>query len=141
MGQIQRIQSIYLVFAALTATALFLFPFATAEIQVQGYFQDGDLDCQDHLGLMVLSAVILGLSVVPVFVYNNRIVQINLVRINVLSCVVLSALLIYFIREIPHQFRVGISLFIPIIVVLVLAMAIRAIGQDEKLVRNSDRLR
>ncbi len=141
MGQIQRIQSIYLLIAALITSALFLFPFATAEVQVQGYFQDGSLDYQDHLGLMILCGVVLGLSVLPVFVYNNRNLQINMLRANVLTCVGLAALLLYFVSQIPHQYQLGISLFIPIVVVFVLALAIRAIGQDEKLVRDSDRLR
>ena len=141
MGQIQRIQSIYLFFAAILAVAFFMFPFASAEIQPSGFFDDGIFNYQDHLVLTILSIAVLLLCVLPIFLYNNRNLQMSLIKTNVLSLLLLLAILIYFIFEISHKYHFGVSLFVPLAVTIFLVLAYRAIGQDEKLVRDSDRLR
>ena len=141
MGQIQRIQSVYLFFAAILAVAFFMFPFASAEIQSTGFFDDGIFNYLDHLVLTILSIAVLLLCVLPIFLYNNRNLQMSLIKINLLSLLLLLILLIYFFLAISHKYYFGVSFFVPMVVIIFLFLAYRAIGQDEKLVRDSDRLR
>lgn len=141
MGQIQRIQSIYLLIAAIASSALFVLPFATAPIQQEGMFVDGDFDINDHIALIVLTTVVTILSFVTVFLYNNRILQINIGKVNVILVLILIGLVGYLFSTFSIVPSLGVGLIIPIVVFIFILLANKNIKKDEKLVRSADRLR
>lgn len=132
---IQRIQSVYLFLAALVSGGLvFLFPVfvASEALMITQYpiFMTGFL----------LSAA---LSLITVFRYKNRQTQVVLGRLNVILNFVLFGLILYMYFENfgSVEASLGLASFIPLIAVILISMANRAVMKDEALVRAADRLR
>lgn len=132
---IQRIQSVYLFLAALVSGGLvFLFPVfvASEALMITQYpiFMTGFL----------LSAV---LSLITIFRYKNRQTQVVLGRLNVILNFVLFGLILYMYFENfgSIEASLGLASFIPLIAVILISMANRAVMKDEALVRAADRLR
>lgn len=141
MGQIQRIQSIYLLIAAVLGAALFAFPFATAPVQQEGMLVDGAFDVNDHTGLIVLTVLVIILSFVTIFLYNNRVLQMNLGKLNIVLLLGLIGLAGYVFSTISVATSLGLGLVVPILVLILVFLANKNIQKDEKLVRSADRLR
>ncbi|MFK7795822.1 MAG: DUF4293 domain-containing protein [Aureispira sp.] len=141
MGQIQRIQSIYLLIAAVAGSALFGFPFATAPAQQEGMLVDGAFDINDHIGLIVLTVLVIFLSVVTIFLYNNRVLQMNLGKLNIVLLLGLVGLAGYLFFTLQVATSLGVGLVAPALVLIFVVLANRNIQKDEKLVRSADRLR
>jgi predicted permease len=84
------------------------------------------------------------LSLISLFGYNNRKRQFVLGRINILINFYLLGVLLSQSLKLPGETFVsekGIGVFLPLLVVVFLAMANRAIKRDEDLVKSVDRLR
>lgn len=154
---IQRVQSIYLFFAGLLIGALYLFPILhtvyagiiPVNLRVTGVYQDASgaqLHTQIFVALTAVTAIIAILPIVIIFLYKNR-------KQQVAMCY--SALLViigycFWVGETiegvvqgahVRTFNYGIGLFLPIVSIMLVILAIRAIKNDEKLVRSADRLR
>ena len=121
---IQRIQTLYLLCAALFSGGLiFVFSLWTEK------------------STKVISAI---LSIVAIFLFKNRQLQFVVGRINMLINFYLLGVLIYVSLTVSGEAQVsekGIGLFIPIMVIVLLALANKAIKKDEDLVKSVDRLR
>ncbi len=139
---IQRIQSIYLLLAAGASAALFGEPFATAPTsQPEGLLQDGAFDISDHLGLMILAGLITALALGTIFLYKNRILQMNLGKLNIVLLVALLVFSAYLYFTIQVATNFGAGLVLPLLVFIFIFLANRNIYKDERLVRSADRLR
>jgi hypothetical protein len=143
---IQRIQSIYLLLAALISGGLvFLVSFLTLEnqngVKVLELIANQRFLIQSiGIGFLISSA----LSIISIFSYKNRKNQFVLGRLNILINFYLLGVLIVESLNLPGETSVsekGIGIFLPIIVVVFLAMANKAIKKDEDLVKSVDRLR
>jgi len=143
---IQRIQSIYLIISALVSGALvFLISFWTTENQeavnlIDLLNNERFLIKSIGIGFLVSSA----LSLFSIFINKNRKNQFVLGRLNILINFYLLGVLIFESLSLPGETYVskkGIGVFLPIIVIVFLAMANRAIRKDENLVKSVDRLR
>ena len=143
---IQRIQSIYLFISALVSGALvFLISFWTTEneeaVNVIGLlYNERFLIKSIGIGFLVSSA----LSLFSIFINKNSKNQFVLGRLNILINFYLLGVLIIESLSLPGETYVskkGIGVFLPIIVIVFLAMANRAIRKDENLVKSVDRLR
>jgi hypothetical protein len=141
MGQIQRIQSVYLFLAAAIAGLLFSLPFAVAPVQKEGVFLDGMLNLNDHPVLMTLAILSIVLSSGTIFLFNNRNLQMNLGKLNILLIAGLLSFAGYLFYSLMNVASLSGGLFIPVIVLVLVFMANRNIQKDENLVRDSDRLR
>ena len=143
---IQRVQSIYLLLAALLSGGLvFLVSFWTKENQEAVNFieliaSQRFLIQSIGIGFLISSA----LSLFSIFSYKNRKNQFVLGRLNILINFYLLGVLIIESLNLPGETFVsekGIGMFLPIIVVVLLVMANKAIKKDEDLVKSVDRLR
>ncbi len=141
MGQIQRVQSIYLLIAAITGSALFGLPFATAPAQQEGMLVDGAFAVNDHIGLIVLTAIVIFLSLATIFLYNNRVLQMNLGKLNIIVLIGLLAYAGYLFSTLTVATSLGFGLILPALVFVFTLLANQNIKKDEKLVRSADRLR
>ncbi len=133
---IQRIQSIYLLFAAVASGILsFLFP--VYSFNGQPYLM---LDDPSYFVLTVLSTLI---SLFSIFRYRNRQQQVVSGRINIIINFVLLGLMlfVYFNSMNEDQSSLGLASFMPIVAIIFIVLANRAIMKDEALVRAADRLR
>ena len=135
---LQRIQSIYLFLAILTSAGLiFLMPLYADEAQHAVWAQDQLV----YMGLFLGSAL---LSLISLFLYKNRKLQFVLGRINIVLNFILLGVLIYRSQILSGGTAVpekGIGMLIPIISIVFIALANKAIKRDEDLVKSVDRLR
>ena len=84
------------------------------------------------------------LAFVAIFIFKNRKLQFVIGRLLILIHLILLGLLIYVSLTLPGEASVsekGIGMFIPILAILLLVLANKAIKKDEDLVKSADRLR
>lgn len=135
---IQRIQTIYLLLAAgASAGLIFLVPlFATEE--------GGVVSAPDNLlyfAMFLASALV---SIITIFLFKKRKLQFVLGRLNIILNFILLGVLVCQSQILsggaaaPEK---GIGMLIPIISIVFIALANKAIKRDEDLVKSVDRLR
>ena len=135
---IQRIQTIYLLLAAgLSAGLIFVLHLWTNNDDGLVFAKDNLL----YLGLFLGSALC---SLVALFSFKNRKFQFVLGRLNILINFILLGFFVYQLLMPPGESRIsekGVGIFIPILSIVLLVLANRAIKKDEDLVKSVDRLR
>jgi hypothetical protein len=142
---IQRIQTIYLLLASVVSGAM-IFVFNLWNTLKEKIFALDLFTKEDTLLklipiLFLLSAII---SFVTIFLFNNRKLQFVIGRIVILINLILLGLLIYLSLTLPGEASVsekGVGMFLPILAILLLVLANKAIKKDEDLVKSVDRLR
>ncbi|WP_272150135.1 DUF4293 domain-containing protein [Tenacibaculum aiptasiae] len=144
---IQRIQSIYLLVAAIISGGLtFVFSLWTnaknnTPIYIMDLFSGASILENVTPVLFFTSAI---LAIVTLFLFKNRQLQFVLGRLNILINLFLLGILIYLSQTLSGEALVsekGIGMFFPVIVILLLVLANKAIKKDEDLVKSVDRLR
>src|SRR5690606_24607293 len=93
------------------------------------------------LALFLLSAIV---SLAVIFLFKNRKLQLKINTANIFLNVLLIGYLIYGLSKLPGGFsgsEKGIGLFVPLASIIMLVLANRFIGKDEKLVKSVDRFR
>ncbi|MCJ8211922.1 DUF4293 domain-containing protein [Mucilaginibacter sp. RS28] len=154
---IQRIQTVYLLFAGLLIFALYLFPLAhdvfingvASTIKVTGVYQNVNgqqVQTQPFAALSIITAVIGLVPVVIVFLFRNRKQQIALCYSAILVVIGYSFWVAQTVKNATGGVtlatsNMGIGLFLTCISIFLLIAAAKAIQKDEKLVRSADRLR
>jgi len=135
---IQRIQTIYLLLsAAVGGGMIFVFNLWTTIEKTLVFAKDDML----YFGLFLGSAA---LSLISIFMYKNRKSQFVLGRLNIILNFILLGLFVYLSLNLSGETLVsekGIGMFLPIISIVLLALANKAIKKDEDLVKSVDRLR
>ena len=166
---IQRIQSFYLVLAAVCVVLLFMFPITVysgadmaSELNLipketvnnsDGFItflgQEGFI----HVWPLIAIAVLVGaITLVSIFLYKNRVRQMRWVAFAFLLSVVYIFLVFFWATEsyskhIAHLFlepptvTYSVGTWVPIVEAVLLFLAQRAIRKDEMKVRAADRLR
>ena len=133
---IQRIQSIYLLLAAVcNGILIFFFPLFLNEGAPHMILNDPTFTI-----MSVLSTLI---SLFSIFRYRNRKQQVVSGRINIILNFVLFGLILFMLYTLKQDSQVSFHLgsFIPIASVILISLANRAIMKDEALIRSADRLR
>ena len=143
---IQRIQTLYLVIAViLSLSSLFVFSLWENVSGVQYTSLDLFTVKESYLKLIPIFFSISGLlSLVSIFLFKKRKRQFVLNRLNILINLILLGVLIYHLLTLSGETVVskkGIGGIVPIIVIVLLAIANKAIKRDEDLVKSVDRLR
>ena len=137
---LQRLQSVWLLFAAGFDAVTFRFPFYTGDWDRDTIYQIIDLDARTTVWFTILTVLSAALAVVTIFLYRNRKLQLRLTYLGLFITAVLLTL--YFI-ETSHFNKGVISLwavfYFAILVCFILAA--RGILKDEKLIKSLDRLR
>ncbi len=135
---LQRIQTVYLFISALVIAALYLwFPIIMNEAKELIIDKNEPL----ILGLIIGSIV---LTLVSIFNFNKRQLQFVLNRLNIILNFVLLGVFVYRSLTLSGETLVsekGIGVLLPIISIVFLVMANKAIKRDEDLVKSVDRLR
>lgn len=153
---IQRIQSVYLLVTALLTGNLFFTSMGTLSGE-QGIFVLKFLGLTDVTNtgqaeivfttwpLTVLVVLTTLMSLMAIFLFNNRLLQIRVCGINIGLLAGLSGLILYTAHTMASNLQCTLTynlpMFLPLPGILLTILAIRAIGRDEALVRSVDRLR
>ena len=135
---IQRIQSIWLLLAAACAFAGFKLSYYTGTKINDTTLHD--LNGTSTILLMVMTIAVGGLALVTIFLYKQRTLQLRLCVLGIL----LEAVLIFLYYRETINFTQGtysLTALLHSIIVLAFVLAARGINKDDKLVKNSDRLR
>ncbi|TVQ13568.1 MAG: DUF4293 family protein [Bacteroidetes bacterium] len=154
---IQRIQTVYLFLGFIFAVLFLTFPLGNIDINGMVYVvkswnivsADGTekLDYSGILGViaMILPFIIMILCIYTTFLYKNRLLQIKLGKINIFLHVILVVSTFFYLdgikSQFPGEFSYGPAVIFPLLAMVFLLLAGRAIRKDEELVRSADRLR
>ena len=142
---IQRIQSIYLLIATFVSGGLVFVFNLWSNLKEQIFALD--LLMRESFLLKLIPLLFLLstiMSFIDIFLFKNRKLQFVIGRLVILINLFLLGLLIYVSLTLPGEISIskkGIGMFLPILVVLLIVLANKAIKKDEDLVKSVDRLR
>ena len=151
---IQRIQTIYLVLAALLLGLTFAFPFATYSLS-QGDVIFNAYGVTENVGEIntyfpyyITIALSMGLALFSILQYKKRKLQITVGRLVYILLSVTIAFVFIDFYSLKEQFEIdsasvscGVSMFLPVAALPIMFMANRNIRKDEDLIKSLDRLR
>lgn len=149
----QRIQTLYLLLAAITMTLLLFFPMVliTSADSVQPYIVNATGITNKMTMWSVdfvsfgLAALVGLLSLVAIFLFKNRKRQIRICIFSILIVVAFVGVVAFntymFMSQHAGHISIRPALFLPLLTILFLYFSIRRIAFDEALVRASRRLR
>jgi hypothetical protein len=155
---IQRIQTLYLALAAIGCILLIFFPLAQYDRGIQGIYAlfvyglkytGGASTLVQPLvtsPLLILLAVTFVLIVVSIFLFKKRRIQVLLINTGFLLQVIFISLVFlfytgYFEKFLQTKVTYQPGIFIPMVILVFLILASRAVRKDEALVRSTSRLR
>ena len=136
---IQRIQTVYLLIALVILGALpFVFPLFTMSDGKEFRFMNDSF-------YTVLFGLSTTLTFISIMYFKKRQHQFVLNRLTIILNLILLGLFVYrslnLSGEAVQVSEKGIGMFLPIVAIVFLALANRAIKKDEDLVKSADRLR
>ena len=143
---IQRIQTIYLLLVLIVSGGISFVALLWTSMAGDNYYLTNMID-SNSWGLIsipigfIISAL---LSFWSVLKFKNRKEQIKLNRFNIVSNLYLLGIFVYQLLTLSGESKIsekGIGLFLPVIVIVLLVLANKAIQKDEELVKSVDRLR
>ncbi|HUC79815.1 MAG TPA: DUF4293 domain-containing protein [Flavisolibacter sp.] len=139
---IQRIQTLWLLLAAIFTAITFRFPFYTGDWLKDAVPTSVDLNANSTLAITIVTVLTGALAFAAVFLFSNRKLQLKLAIVGLLFS--LALLVLYFLEI--QNFASGsgtISLWciFHFAIAAFYIMAIRGIRDDEKLIKSLDRLR
>lgn len=154
---LQRVQSIYLLFASLVMFGLFLFPLAhniyvdgkDLDVTIRGIFQNVNgkiTQTETFTALSIVTAVVALFPLIIIFLYKNRKQQMTLCYVCILAFIGYSFWMAQTVKGAMGPItlgyaNMGIGLFLTSLSIILLIFAAKAISRDEKLVKSADRLR
>lgn len=142
---IQRIQTIFLALATLAAGGLFGLPFATTPEAVasSGLFADSVFNINDHLVLLITFILAGIFSLVAIFLFKKRKVQMSLSMMTVFATIIGLGYGVFIFLSDPAKVQAGFGFgsVLPGLIILFALLGWRSIKKDEKLVKSMDRLR
>jgi hypothetical protein len=136
---IQRIQTVYLLIAlVILGTLPFVFPLFTMSDGKEFHFMNDSF-------YTVLFGLSTTLTLISIMYFKKRQHQFVLNRLTIILNLILLGLFVYrslnLSGETIQVSEKGIGMFLPIVAIVFLALANRAIKKDEDLVKSADRLR
>jgi uncharacterized membrane protein len=135
---IQRIQSVWLFVASVLAFLMLKLSFYTGT-----HLPDNQYDQLTATDTMVLMITTIGLGIltlITIFLYKTRKIQL---RLTIVALILEFLLLFLFYKETENfsQGAFSITAGLHLLIIIGLFLAARGIRKDEKLIRDSDRLR
>ncbi|NNE27388.1 MAG: DUF4293 domain-containing protein [Saprospiraceae bacterium] len=143
---IQRIQSVFLLLAAIIMAALFKIPFAMSDQAASPFFEDKLFNVLDHTVLTVLVALGSIVALVAIFMFRNRNLQLRLGYLGIIASLFLALVAFWLVYSnadtmgdavIEDQF----GLYMPPLALVFFILANHFIKKDQKTVDSMDRLR
>lgn len=158
---IQRMQTVYLLFAAASAVLLFFYPIAefgdgiSSTYYVKLYIfklidyvpgNESLFPAAFLYPLVVLNSLVAIISLASLFMFKKLMAQLKLIRIGLfLNIALIAAIFFFYTNQVSKAvlddpaYQFGI--YLPIITLLFIILAMRGVQKDIKLIRSADRLR
>lgn len=155
---IQRIQTVFLFLAFLASVLTFFYPLASFWSEnfnllfyvsgIEKIHESSATFEVNTIPLMALWALMCLFSLVSIFLFRKRIIQMRMARFAVFIDVIFMAMLFFYyipqmeeVTESTAQYLQDPGIYFPIAALLFLILAIRFIMKDERKVRSADRIR
>lgn len=125
---IQRIQSLYLTLTGIIGIICGL---------ITDFIPNERID-------MILLLVVSILAFISIFCFKNRSAQKNINYLNIIINLLLIGFMVYYLLITPGgdlSPKKGVELIVPVLLIILLAMANKYINKDEKLIKSVDRFR
>jgi len=155
---IQRIQTLFLILVIIANILIFFFPLTSYLTELNYYklyiteLKNMTPSSENHFGRMVtlplilLNIAMIFLTIVSIFKYKNRLLQIRLNKFNILLTIFLIVGIFFGYPKLVEMginaspvFNIGV--YFPIASLILLFFANMFISKDEKLIKSADRLR
>ncbi|THU41011.1 DUF4293 family protein [Niastella caeni] len=140
---IQRLQSVWLLLAAAAAFCSLKFSFYSGNMIAENQSKTfASLTAQSNLLLLILTAGVGIASLIAIFLFKNRKMQLRIVLLTLLVSII--NLVIFFTETkkfVANEGAFDLTAIFAIFIPVLLFFAIRGIRRDEKLVKSLDRLR
>jgi hypothetical protein len=151
----QRIQTLFLVLVVVSMLVSFFLPIwkiTNGSTEMQLYplhfstIENGVKTTQyfPFSIMAILMAAAATIAVMGIMRFENRMTQVKLGTLNSLILALALGAVVYFYNQVTSQYgygKFGLSIWVPFVGVACNWLAIRFIRRDEKLVRDSDRIR
>jgi hypothetical protein len=138
---IQRIQSIWLLLASICAFLTFKLPYYSGTMTTDTALSYHELKgTTGGTGILILTGLVSLLALVILFLYKQRVLQLRLC----VAGIVLEVVLIFLYYRQVETFTNGsysLAAMLHSAIIIFFVLAGQAINKDEKLVKDSDRLR
>lgn len=147
---IQRKQSIWFFLAALITAITFFLPFGINQVSTLGIstITETDLNAKSPILLTILVSATTLFSLVILFLYKNRSLQMKLTWLNIILNLGINAYMYYITTLAGNKLAIGlvetqlyIGLLLPILSIFFLILAFNGVKSDDNLVKSTDRLR
>lgn len=149
---IQRIQTVFLLVAVLLTGSLFFLNLADFGADQYKLIYRGIYPLAENsevtmptLALAILIAISTLAGLINIFLYKKRMLQIRLCGLNMGVMLGISVMIWYLGYQGGKELAVDVSynlpLVFPLIGIVMLFLAMRAIGKDEALIKSMDRIR
>ena len=135
---IQRIQSIWLLIASLVTFLTLKLSFYSGTYLPDNLYHQ--LNGTQNLGLMIATIALGVLTLITIFLFKNRVTQLWLCIVAIF----LDLLLLFLYYQQTKDFSRGDYAFAAVlhaVIIAALILAARGINKDEKLIKDSNRLR
>ena len=134
-----------MVVSLLTNLAIFSFDGEIVRFEAMGFYMNQEIIFSTW-GLFVIGNISAILSVVIVFLYSKRMLQIRLAGMNIFIIFGYYALIGFYIYNRNPEFNsvfenIGVGIVMPFVAIVLTYLAIRKIGADEALIRSLNRIR
>jgi hypothetical protein len=152
---IQRVQTIFLLIATIAAVFMITIPFSrmvspeniTHEMHFYGLenTSEGVLIAKT-LPLAVITVITGLLSFLTIIIYRRRVLQMRICVYNILITIAQFGLILYYYFSFKSDLGAGVTSFsftiiLPLINIILIFQAFRAIRRDDLLIKSYDRLR
>jgi hypothetical protein len=137
---LQRMQTVWLLLAAVCGFLTFKFPFYTGNKTADQGKSFESVTATSGILLLVLSVAVICAVVISIFLYKNRKLQLRIV----LASLVISVINLYLYFKETRTFSEGnyaITAIVVVAIPVLLFFAMRGINKDQKLVKSLERLR
>ncbi|MDX1685623.1 MAG: DUF4293 family protein [Saprospiraceae bacterium] len=154
---IQRIQTLFLLLAALCMAALFAPTLAFVTVEgdtstmknaAQSMMADGLFNIYDHVLILALVGLAAIVVFINIFFFRNRTLQLRINRVAMAAGILVILLAgIFFYQDYQmmdtgkYVITIDFGILAPVLFILMLVLASRYIKKDDRLVRSMDRLR
>ena len=135
---IQRIQSVWLLVASIVTFLTLKLSFYSGTYLPDNLYHQ--LNGTENLKLMIPTIALGVLTLVTIFIFKNRVTQLWLS----LAAIILDLVIIFLYYQTVKDFTRGdyaITAALHVIIIIALALAMRGINKDEKLIKESNRFR
>jgi hypothetical protein len=149
----QRIQTVFLVIVILVLLVSLIFPIWSADVNGEArvltgfyYLSNGAYQYNPYSLTAIFAIAAATIALTEITKFKNRLTQIKLGALNSLLLVAVLGLAFYFSNQLMKDIvgpkgKYGLGMWLPFVAVICNLLANRFIRRDEKLVRDSERLR